>query len=111
LSPVVKHKRASVPGRKGNSISRGHMLLIASFSCGLAALILGFVVLITGVGIYAVLIWPLTFWDLANFGEQYSGWTWTIALSVFGGGALAGYSVFSGALFKVGQKNGRPVRG
>jgi hypothetical protein len=111
LSPVVKHKRTTAPGRRGNAISRGRMLLIASISSGLVALILAFILLITGVGIYAVLIWPLTFWDLASLGEHYSGWTWTLALTVFGGGALAGYSLFSGALFKVRQKNGSAVRG
>ncbi len=73
------------------------MLFFASFTSGLAALIAGFVVLISGVGLYAVLIWPLTFWDLANLGlEKYGNWAGTIALSVFAGGALAGYWVFSG---------------
>jgi hypothetical protein len=86
-------------------MTRGRMLFFASFSSGLAALIVGFVLLITVVGIYAVLIWPLTFWDLANLGiEKYGSWTGTIALSVFSGGAMAGYWTFSGGVFKVKQK-------
>ena len=102
MSPVVQHKRTSAPGRRGNGISRGSMLFFASFSSGLAALIVSFALLITVVGIYAVLIWPLTFWDLASLGiEKYGSWTGTIALSVFGGGALAGYCVFSGWAFRV----------
>jgi hypothetical protein len=67
------------------------MLFFASFSGGLLALMLAFVVLITGVGLYSVLIWPLTFWDLANLGlEKYASWTGTITASVFAGGAFAG---------------------
>jgi hypothetical protein len=85
------------------------MLFFASFSSGLAALMVGFIVLITGVGIYAVLIWPLTFWDLANLGlEKYGSWTGTIALSVFVGGAMAGYWVFSGEPSKLKQKTSQP---
>lgn len=73
------------------------MLFFASFSSGLAALMLAFIVVITGVGLYSLLIWPLTFWDLANVGlEKYANWTGIITASVFAGGAFAGYWVFSG---------------
>jgi len=86
------------------------MLFFASFSAGLAALLAAFVVLITAVGVYAVLIWPLTFWDLANLGfERYGSWAGTAALSVFGGGALAGYWVFSGGISK-GKQKSSPAR-
>jgi hypothetical protein len=100
LSPVVQHKRMNPPGR-ASGITRSSMLLFASFSGGLAAIMLAFVVLITGVGLYSLLIWPLTFWDLANLGlEKYANWTGTITASVFAGGAFAGYWVFSGEPYK-----------
>jgi hypothetical protein len=77
------------------------MLFFASVSGGLLALMLAVVVLITGVGLYSLLIWPLTFWDLANLGlEKYASWTGTITASVFAGGAFAGYWVFSGEPYK-----------
>lgn len=101
MSPVVQHKRANPPGRRATGITRGSMLFFASFSGGLLALILAFLVLITGVGLYSLLIWPLTFWDLASLGlEKYASWTGTITASVFAGGALAGYWVFSGEPYK-----------
>ena len=73
------------------------MLFFASMSGGLLALFVGFILLIVFVGIYAGLIWPLTFWDLASLGlEKYGNWTGTMVLSVFAGGAFAGYLGFSG---------------
>lgn len=87
------------------------MLFFASFSMGVLALLLGVLVLITLVGIYSVLIWPLTFWDMANLGlEKYAAWTEIIVLSLFGGGAVAGYWMFSGDPFKVKQKSSVPAR-
>lgn len=87
------------------------MLFFASFSTGIGALLLGFLVLITLVGIYSVLIWPLTFWDLASLGlEKYAGWTGMLVLSVFMGGAVAGYWMFSGERFKGKQKVIVPAR-
>ena len=62
------------------------------------------------VGVYVILVWPLTFWDLANLGlEQYASWTNTVLWSVFAGGSLAGYWFFSGAAFKSKSKNRVPV--
>jgi hypothetical protein len=53
------------------------------------------------VGIYGVIVWPLTFWDMANLGlERYASWSDTVLWSVFAGGSLAGYWCFSGAAFK-----------
>lgn len=81
------------------------MLFFASVSAGIVALIAGFLVLIVVVGAYAVLIWPLTFWDLASLGlEKYGSWATTAALSVFGGGALAGFWVFSGGMAQFKRK-------
>jgi len=109
LSPVVKHKRPIVPGRRASGITRGRMLFFASFSSGLVALMAGFIVLITMVGTYAVLIWPLTFWDLANLGlEKYGNWTGAIVLSLFAGGAVAGYWGFSGSPSRGKQRTNVP---
>jgi hypothetical protein len=111
VSPLVKHRRTTPAGKRVGGITRGTMLFFACISSGLAALIVAFVVLITVVGVYALMIWPLTFWDLANLGlEKYSGWTETIVLSVFTGGAMAGYWVFSGDRFKSKQNAKFPVR-
>lgn len=88
------------------------MLFFASLSMGLVALLVAFIALITVVGIYSVLIWPLTFWDLANLGMgKNAGWTGMIVLSVFAGGAAAGYWMFSGERFKAKPKASVPVRG
>ena len=105
MSPLVKHKRPGVPGRRGNAVTRSSMLFFASFSAGIAAVFVGFLVVIGIVGAYAVLIWPLTFWDLANLGlEKYGSWAGTAVLSVFAGGALAGYWVFSGGTAQFKRK-------
>jgi hypothetical protein len=68
------------------------------------------------VGVYAVFVWPLTFWDLANLGlEKYAEYGNTALWSVFAGGTLAGYWCFSGEAFKKPRKTPtkssvRPVR-
>jgi hypothetical protein len=65
----------------------------------------------TVVGLYVVIVWPLTFWDLRNLGlEKYASWTQTVLWSVFAGGSLAGYWCFSGAAFKAKQKGRATVR-
>jgi hypothetical protein len=73
------------------------MLFYASFSTGIMALFVGFAGAITLVGVYVIVVWPLTFWDLGNLGlERYSSWTGTIVASVFGLGSLIGLCYFSG---------------
>ena len=75
--------------------------MFESASAGVMAVGLGFLAVLTIVGVYLVIVWPLTFWDLANLGlEQYGSWTQTILWSVFAGGAVAGYWCFSGAAFR-----------
>lgn len=86
------------------------MLLFESLSAGVFAIFVGLVAVMTVVGFYVVIVWPLTFWDLANLGlERYASWTRTVLWSVFAGGSLAGYWCFSGAAFKTKEK-GRAVR-
>ncbi len=89
------------------------MLLFESLSAGALALAVGIAAVLAVVGVYGLLVWPLTFWDLAHLGlEKYSSWGNTVLWSVFAGGSLAGYWCFSGAAFKnrPKRKNGAPVR-
>lgn len=85
------------------------MLIFESLSAGVLAIFVGIVAVMTVVGLYVVVVWPLTFWDLANLGlEKYGSWIPTVLWSIFAGGSLAGYWCFSGAAFKTRQ-NGRPA--
>jgi uncharacterized membrane protein len=87
------------------------MLVFESFSAGVLAIFVGIVAVMTVVGLYVVVVWPLTFWDLASLGlEKYGSWINTVLWSVFAGGSLAGYWCFSGAAFKAKQKGRPPVR-
>ncbi len=87
------------------------MLLFESLSAGVLAIGVGLAAVLAVVGLYVTIVWPLTFWDLANLGlEQYASWTNTVLWSVFAGGSLAGYWCFSGAAFKAKPKAKVPVR-
>jgi hypothetical protein len=95
LSPLVQRTRANPADQHWS------MLLLESLSGGALALAVGFVAVLVLVGIYGVIVWPLTFWDMANLGlERYASWSDTVLWSVFAGGSLAGYWCFSGAAFK-----------
>jgi hypothetical protein len=93
------------------------MLLFESMSAGVMAVGVGFALVMIVVGVYVMLVWPLTFWDLASLGlEKYGAWVNTVLWSIFAGGSLAGYWCFSGAAFKGGNKGrqnaaARTVRG
>jgi hypothetical protein len=87
------------------------MLLFESLSAGVMAVAVGMAVVLTVVGVYVLIVWPLTFWDLANLGaEHYKSWEDTVLWSVFAGGSLAGYWCFSGAAFKKKAKSKAPAR-
>jgi hypothetical protein len=92
------------------------MLLFESCSAGVLALGVGIASVMFVVSLYAVFVWPLTFWDLANLGlEQYADYGNTALWSVFAGGTLAGYWCFSGEAFKnrrkpVPKPSARPTR-
>jgi hypothetical protein len=82
------------------------MLMFESLSAGVIAVAVGLAAVMTVVGLYLVIVWPLTFWDLANLGlEKYGEWTDTVLWSVFAGGSLAGYWCFSGAAFRFRPKS------
>jgi hypothetical protein len=87
------------------------MLVFESLSAGVLAVGVGMAGVLTVVGVYVLIVWPLTFWDLANLGAQnYKAWADTVLWSVFAGGTLAGYWCFSGAAFKNKGKGKVPVR-
>lgn len=75
--------------------------MFESLSAGVVAVAVGMAAVMTVVGLYVVVVWPLTFWDLADpkF-RKYDSLIDTILWSVFAGGSLAGYWCFSGAAFK-----------
>jgi hypothetical protein len=77
------------------------MLVFESLSAGIVVVVVGLSAVLIAVGLYVVIVWPLTFWDLANLGlERYSSWVNIVLWSVFAGGSLGGYWCFSGAAFK-----------
>jgi hypothetical protein len=81
------------------------MLMFESLSAGAIAMGIGIAAVLIVVCIYAVVVWPLTFWDLAGSGlDKYASWMDTVLWSVFAGGSLAGFWCFSGAAFKAQPK-------
>lgn len=109
MSPIVQRSR---PASKPDPLAQHwSMLLFESLSAGVLAIGVGLAAVLAVVGLYVTIVWPLTFWDLANLGlEQYASWTNTVLWSVFAGGSLAGYWCFSGAAFKAKPKAKVPVR-
>jgi hypothetical protein len=105
MSPLVQRRRAGSAHRPDPADQHWSMLLFESLSAGVLAVGIGMVAVMAVVGAYVILVWPLTFWDLANLGlEKYGSWTDTVLWSVFAGGSLAGYWCFSGAAFKNNPK-------
>ena len=84
------------------------MLLFESCSAGIAVVFVGFLAVLTVVGVYVTVVWPLTFWDIRIPTEQYESWASTVLWSVFAGGALAGYWCFSGRAFKSKARKAQP---
>jgi hypothetical protein len=110
MSPLVSRSRGGSAQRPDPTDQHWSMLLFESLSAGVLAVAVGSVAVLAVVGVYAMIVWPLTFWDLGNFGlEQYDSWANTVLWSVFAGGSFAGYWCFSGAAFKVKPKARVPV--
>lgn len=102
LSLLVQRKRPIRPARPKLSEPELYrrMLFYASLLGGVSALLLAVAFLLAVLGAYVILVWPLTFWDLANVGrEELGSWTWVLVAATFGGGALGGYCYFSGFSF------------
>jgi len=111
MSPLVQRSRP-VPAKRPDPTDQfWGMLLFESLSAGVLAVGVGLTAVMLVFMLYAVLVWPLTFWDLANLGlERYASWTDTVLWSIFAGGSLAGYWCFSGAAFKNNPKSRGTVR-
>ena len=110
MSPLVQRSR-SLSARPNSTDQHWGMLLFESMSAGVLAIFVGFVAVLSVVGVYVIIVWPLTFWDMANLGlEKLVPWVNTMLWSVFGGGTLAGYWCFSGHAFKAKPKSRIPVR-
>lgn len=109
MSPLVQRPRTAAPRRPDPDHQHWSMLLFESLSAGVMTIFAGFVLVTVVVGVYVIIIWPLTFWDLANLGlEKYGSWIKPILWSVFAAGSLAGYWCFGGAAFKTRQKASLP---
>ena len=112
MSPLASRQPVQST-RKPSADQYWGMLLFESLSAGTVAVLFGLIFVLAVVGLYVLLVWPLTFWDLADTGlEKYGSWAHTILWSVFAGGSLAGYWCFSGAAFKnkANPKRGPEVR-
>jgi hypothetical protein len=113
MSPLVQRtrvlKRAATAQRansNGNSADQHwSMLIFESMSAGVMALLVLMMALMLLVGVYVIIVWPLTLWDLPvqNL-DGYSSWVSMVLWSVFAGGSLAGLWCFSGAAFKDKKK-------
>jgi hypothetical protein len=111
MSPLVPRPRAGSAAKPDPTQQHWGMLLFESLSAGVLAVGLGMAMVLTVVGVYVLIVWPLTFWDLAGFGgENYQSWADTVLWSIFAGGSLAGFWCFSGAAFKNKPKARVPVR-
>ena len=114
MSPLVQQKRVLVRHRQNASTSgttRASMLLFAGFSGGVLALVAAFGALLALVGVYVIVVWPLTFWDLANLHlEKYTSWTPTIVASVFATGSLVGLCYFGRAESRPKEKTTASAR-
>lgn len=111
MSPLVSRSRQGPAQGRGSADQHWSMLLFESLSAGVMAVAFGLGLVLVLVSIYAVFVWPLTFWDLGNLGlEQYASWTSTVLWSVFAGGSLSGFWVFSGYAFKSKPKAKVAVR-
>jgi len=103
MSPLVQRSRVKGPRRSADTDTDQHwsMLVFESLSAGVIAVLVGLLAVMVIVGVYVIVVWPLTFWDLTNSGlEKYGAWVNTVLWSVFGGGSLAGFWFFSGLAFK-----------
>ncbi len=109
MSRRVQPQPAAASRRPDPNHQHWSMLLFESLSAGVMAIFAGFVLVTIVVGFYVIIIWPLTFWDLANLGlEKYYSWINPILWSLFASGSLAGYWCFGGAAFKSRQKASVP---
>lgn len=105
----MQQKRVAVAPRPDPTAQHWGMLLFESLSAGVMAIFAGFAAVTVIVGLYVILVWPLTFWDLSDLHlEQYSPWIRPVLWSVFGLGSFVGFLCFSGAAFRTARKAASP---
>jgi hypothetical protein len=105
MSPLVERPRNGASRDPDPADQFWGMLVFESLSAGAMAVLAGIAAVMAVVGVYVILVWPLTFWDLADVGlEKYGSWAETVLWSVFAGGTLAGYWCFSGMAFKAKRR-------
>ena len=110
MASLVQRSRPDTARRPDPLHQHWGMLIFESLSAGVLTIFVVFALVLIFVGVYCVLVWPLTFWDLASLGlEEYGSWIPTVLWSLFTGGSLAGYYVFSGNAFQSKQKARAPV--
>jgi flagellar basal body-associated protein FliL len=74
------------------------MLIFESLSAGGIAVLIALAAVLVLAGIYGLVVWPFTNWDLAHV-ESGSWWEYALGL-IFAAGATAGFWCFSGAAFR-----------
>ena len=74
------------------------MLIFESISAGGIAVFLVLVAVLVLAGVYGLVVWPLTHWDLAQV-DGGSWWKGALGLT-FATGAIAGFWCFSGSAFR-----------
>jgi hypothetical protein len=110
MSPLVQRNPPGSGRRPDPADQHWSMLLFESVSAGIMAVTVGLAAVLIVVSVYVIIVWPLTFWDLASLGlDQYASWTNTVLWSVFAGGTLGGYWCFSGTAFKSKPKAKVPL--
>lgn len=101
MSSVLQKSAPLTPPVGSGTDEHWSMLLFESCSVGVMAVLVGMLAVMVMVGIYVMIVWPLTMWDLTDTGlEKYGSWAKTVLWSVFGGTSLAAYWCISGAAFK-----------
>ena len=80
------------------------MLWFESFSAGTVAVFIVTLAILVVVGVYSMIVWPLTKWDLSNVNPEKcrSGLEYGLIL-IFVMGSAAGLWCFSGAAFRRGK--------
>jgi hypothetical protein len=100
MAPLVRKPRGKPLSSDGTRQHWG-MLVFESLSAGAMALLLAIAAVMAIVGVYVILIWPLTLWDLSFPGmEKLGSWANIAMWTVFVSGSLVGLWAFSGLAFR-----------
>jgi len=90
--------RPKPQNRPANDQHYWGMLIFESISAGGFAVFIALSAVLVLAGVYGLVVWPLTHWDLAHVdGREFAKWALIV---IFSFGASVGFWVFSGAAFK-----------